>query len=196
MSRHPSCGAAIPTLAALALVSSALTSASPSRAEEAEATLGKAPPPSTIVVAMEPMPTPDTFKWQYETRGPNLVTIGGGAVALGVSYGIAAIVGAASGHLGDSRLFVPVFGPWLDLADRGGCGKAGGTTCDSEAINQFSVVIDGVFQGLGALAILSGFVFPGQREVLTRTRAAAPTVRVAPVQYGRGGVGLAAFASF
>jgi hypothetical protein len=192
MSRRSSAGAAIPTVAALALVASALFFESVSGADEV--TIVGAPPHSTVAV-MEPLPAPDTFKAHYETRAPNLVMIGGGIITLGVSYGIAAIAGATSSRRGDGRLFVPVLGPWLDFADRGGCGT-GSTTCDLERGNKIGLVVDGVFQGIGVLAIVGGFVFRGKREGTTSAVVTASTLQFVPVQYARGGMGFAAIGSF
>ncbi len=60
------------------------------------------------------------------------------------------------------------------------------------------IVIDGVFQGLGVLSVVSGLVFPRTHEVTTTTTAAAtqPGVRITPVEFAHGGLGFAAIGRF
>jgi hypothetical protein len=60
------------------------------------------------------------------------------------------------------------------------------------------IAVDGVFQGLGLLSVVSGLVFQKTHEVTTTTTAAAtqPTVQITPVEYAHGGLGLAAVGRF
>src|SRR5262249_50310317 len=66
-----------------------------------------------------PRPSSRTAETESETWNAPMFTTG--AFVFGASYGSALFVAATSNHQGDSRLWVPVFGPWLDLADRGTC---------------------------------------------------------------------------
>src|SRR5581483_12385885 len=99
---------------------------------------------------------PHTVTAGDERRDPRPVMIGGGAIAFGTSYAMAVVASVISSHQGDSHLTVPIVGPWLDLADRGGCGTAGVMRCDVEQGNKTGVVIDGIFQSVGLLTFVAG----------------------------------------
>jgi hypothetical protein len=178
----------IHTAAALTVVAGTLTIPVTSRADDANSAV---PPP---VVVAQPA-GPDTVQTHTESTGPDGRTIGGGIVTFGISYGIAIGVAAGSGHEGDHHLFVPIVGPWLDLGDRGACPLS--RSCAGETANRALIVVDGVFQAIGVLTVVSGFVFPKTRDVTTTTTGATkPTVEITPVQYAHGGVGLAAVGTF
>jgi hypothetical protein len=59
------------------------------------------------------------------------------------------------------------------------------------------IVADGIFQALGALSVVSGFLFPTTHEVTTTTATttSVPTIRVVP-DCSHGGLGLAALGTF
>lgn len=181
------------TAAALSLVAGTVTSfAATSRADDVSST----PPPGAVVAPAAP-PVSDTAQTRTVSTGPDLWLIGGGLFTLGVSYGVGIAVASNSDHHGDRHLYVPVLGPWLDLGDRGGdCSLSG--SCDRETLNGFLIAADGVFQALGVLSVVGGFVFEPKREVVTTTTTAAskPTVHLTPVEYAHGGLGLAAFGTF
>jgi hypothetical protein len=138
-------------------------------------------------VAVESAPAPDTARARTD---PEVRAIAGGVFTFGISYGFALGVAATSGHQGDSHLYMPIVGPWLDLGDRGSCPHA--ASCNNETAYGALIVADGVLQTLGALLVVSGFAFPTTREVMT----AAPTIQIAPVEYAHGGLGLATFGTF
>jgi hypothetical protein len=115
----------------------------------------------------------------------------GGLVLLGGSYLASVAVAATSTHQGDHYLYLPVAGPWLDLADRGACG-AGTTSCDKETWNKALLVGDGILQGLGALSIVMS-LFTSQRSARATAKA---TVFVKPTALGRGTPGLAVLGTF
>jgi hypothetical protein len=123
----------------------------------------------------------------YEQKSPNSALIGSGALMLGISYGSSVVVAAASGRAGDENLYIPVAGPWMDLTSRGACEPY---CLGNETANKVMLVTDGVFQGVGMLQILGGFLFPETRTV---TRAAG--VHVMPMG-GKGTVGIAAYGAF
>jgi len=192
MSRQISGRAVVSAGMALALGASVLAFASLSPADEVTH-VATTPQP---VAMNSSSAAPDTPKVTYETRGPNLVMIGGGVITFGVSYTMAIVVTVVSNHQGDSHLLVPVVGPWLDFADRGSCGTAGVTRCDVEQGSKIGVAIDGIFQGVGVLTVVGGFVLRQKHETITTTGAPAPSVQVTPVSYAHGGMGLAAIGSF
>jgi hypothetical protein len=172
--------------AALTLGAGTLSIAVTSRADDVS-------PPAPAVA--QPAPQTDTVRTHTESTGPDMRTIGGGIVTFGISYGIAIGVAAGSDHEGDHHLFVPLVGPWLDLGDRGSCPLS--RSCAAETANRALIVVDGVFQAIGVLSVVSGFVFQTTRDVTTTsTSKAEPTLRIEPVQYAHRGLGLAAVGTF
>jgi hypothetical protein len=132
---------------------------------------------------------------QVSQTRPNSAMLTSGAFALGVPYVASIIVGAASSHPGDRNLFIPVAGPWIDLADRH-CEV--GTPCNHEGLYKGLLIADGIFQGLGALQIAGAFLFPETVTVTNTARRPRPRmegVRVAPSSVGSG-YGLAAIGRF
>src|SRR6516162_3853198 len=54
--------------------------------------------------------------------GPNRALISTGLVTFGLAYVPAVIVAGTSSLPADNHLYIPVAGPWLNLADRPACG--------------------------------------------------------------------------
>jgi len=145
------------------------------------------PPPSSSTVVIPPA---QQTVVESDT-GPNPMLVGG-LVGFGASYGAAVIVAATSNHDGDHHLYVPIVGPWLDIANRGNC-PASSTACDSETTNKVLLGIDGVIQGASAIAVVYGLLTPPSRA---ETRVSQKGVHFAPVSYGSGSPGVAAFGAF
>jgi len=103
-----------------------------------------------------------------------------GWISLGIGYG-AAYVSAISlpGEL--SWLFVPVIGPWAEVADK-----------DQDL--RGLIAIDAVFQTVGAGLLIGGIVTAGHR--LVRDDAPVARIQVTPTRLGRNGYGLAVFSVF
>jgi hypothetical protein len=59
-----------------------------------------------------------------------------------------------------------------------------------------SLVIDGVFQGIGILAIAGALALRWPRGAMTADAPAGPQLALAPVPYAHGGMGLAALGTF
>jgi len=164
------------------------------------------PPPSTVVVQPTPAPVGQTtttsaplasnsHEERVEGAAPNRYLLSTGIVLLGVPYLSSVIVAAASSHQGDSHLFVPLAGPWMDMADRGGC--PAGSSCDPEATNKVLLGADGVLQALGALEIIGAFLMPERRMTATmHSTALNADVTFTPAKVGGTGYGLAALATF
>jgi hypothetical protein len=91
---------------------------------------------------------------------PNRRLLLTGSAVLVSSYGASAIVAGASQRKADSKLFLPVVGPWLDLKAR----DCTGETCGKDTVNKALLVGDGALQGLGALTMLLGLVVPESGE--------------------------------
>jgi hypothetical protein len=139
-------------------------------------------------------------KDQVQTTGPNQTLLHSGIWIFVLSYVPAVIVAAESSRSGDKNLYIPVAGPWMDLATRGAC--APNVACNNETVNRVLIVVDGVFQGLAALDFVGAFVFPETRTVTTSSseraqlRLSSPSIRVLPVQVGARAYGLAAVGTF
>lgn len=124
--------------------------------------------------------------------GPNRALLRSGAWTLGLSYVPALVVAIQSSEDADKNLYVPVAGPWMDLATRD-C-----PSCDHETANKVLLVTNGIFQGIGALQIVGSLLFVETRSAaggsLSRT-AKVPPLKVAPARLA-GGYGIAARGTF
>lgn len=121
-----------------------------------------------------------------EERGPNPALLSGGAALFGLPYAGSVMIAAVSGSDADARLYVPVVGPFLDLAARPSCGDYG---CPpGETASRVLLVGNGILQTIGVLQIAGALLFPETRRI-TRT------LRVAPM-LGGGTVGLTASGAF
>ncbi len=146
---------------------------------------------SSAALAQPPAPPPSAVTRDvitYEERMPNGALIGSGLTMFGASYIPSLVVAASSSRAGDTSLYVPVVGPWMDLAQRDS--QCPGSRCFGDAANKVLLVADGIFQGLGALQVLGGFLFP-----TTRTVTQVARVHVLPT-VGSSHVGLTAVGSF
>jgi hypothetical protein len=170
-------------IGAVGAVAAALTWTTASRAQEETVV---AQPPSATVTAPA-AETPETYS------GPNRSLIGTGLVTFGLAYIPAVVVASQSPQSPDHHMYVPVAGPWMNLANRPACG-AEAIACDTETTNKVLIGVDGVFQGIGALTTIVGFFSPErEHEVVTTSK---PSVHITPARMGAGGYGLAAFGNF
>jgi hypothetical protein len=117
-----------------------------------------------------------------------------GLITFGLSYIPALVVAGTSDVSADHHLYVPIVGPWLDLGGRPGCGP-GQISCDAETTNKVLLVFDGIFQGIGAITTVAGFLSPERHEVVSAADSDKPTLHLAPANVASG-YGLAAFGSF
>lgn len=164
----------------------ALSWASPSFAQD---TTVVAEPPAPATVAPAPERTTGY-------SGPNRALIGTGLVTFAASYIPAVVVAGESSLPADHHLYVPLAGPWLDMADRPACGAAN-VACDNETTNKVLLAVDGVFQGIGVLTTVAGFLAPEHDEVVTTSaKSDKPTIHISPAEMGAGGAGLAAFGTW
>lgn len=117
-------------------------------------TLGLVEPAGAAPIGPSNEPVIDTASTRRTLPNrPLLIT---GSILLGGSYGASAIVGGLSDRSADEKLFYPVVGPWMDLADRGCDERA----CSNERLNEVLLIGSGVGQGLGALGILLSVIIP------------------------------------
>jgi hypothetical protein len=127
------------------------------------------------------------------TTGPNRELLHSGIFALGVPYVASVVVAASSDRPEDKHLYIPVAGPWMDLANRSGCGNAGQPSCDKETAYKVLLIGNGILQGVGTLEIFGSFLFPETRTVSAKNER---RFVVTPYYAGRNDFGLSAFARF
>jgi len=143
---------------------------------------------------------PNVTKERVETTGPNRALLHSGVWIFVLSYVPAVIVAAESNRHGDKNLYVPIAGPWMDLAARDRCPSNG--SCKSDTLNKVLIVVDGIFQGLAALDIVGALLFPETRTTTISSsnpdasRPALPLVRILPAQFAANGYGVAAVGTF
>jgi len=149
------------------------------------------PPPPVVVPMANRVPV--TEETEDEWNAPMFTT---GALVFAGSYGASVIVASSSDRQGDDRLYVPVVGPWLDLADRGSC-PVEQQSCDHETTAKVLLVADGVFQAAGVLAMIDGLFVPVHHHVTTQEAIRDyKKVHVAPVSYGQASPGFAVMGHF
>lgn len=131
-----------------------------------------------------------------ETTGPNRAMLHSGIVVLGLSYVPAVIVASTNPRSDDDYLYIPVAGPWLDLAHREPC-----QSCSNESLNKALLVTDGIFQGIGALDVVGSFLFMETRVATSATKTPKrETAKYIPLSitpaYMSGGLGVIAAGNF
>ncbi len=127
------------------------------------------------------------------TTRPNVPLITTGLVTFGLSYVPAVVVAGESSQSADHNLYIPVAGPWLDIANRPGCGAAG-PSCTTETTDKVLIGVDGVFQGVGAVMTVIGLLTP-ETHTVAAAKADKPSIHISPAQVGSG-YGLGAVGSW
>jgi hypothetical protein len=182
MNRHTFAAALVLTASAtagpVAAADDAVAAARPQRPPDVRLAQLEPQGPATVVRPVTPTP-PSIMRTKdvaYEETTPDTGMIGTGVIVLGSTYIASMVVAARLGHEGDRQLYVPVVGPWLDLAKRPEC-ASGRTDCTNETTNKVLLVGDGVLQAVGVLQILGGFAFPETRIVTKSVSfSVSPTV--------------------
>ena len=151
-------------------------------------TSGLPPPQEPAPPPPPPSAAPPPSAVESPDSAPNRAVIGTGLLAIGLWYIPGAVVAARSPIPTDQSLLIPIAGPWLDLSDRPQCGF-GNVSCRVEAGNEVLLVLDGLFQAWGLTTAVVGIFLKEHARV-------TPSVSVTPAKLGRGGYGLAAFATF
>jgi hypothetical protein len=126
---------------------------------------------------------------------PNPVLLTSGGLTLAASYIPALVVAASSDHDGDKWLYVPIAGPWVDLATRG-CGDTVTPTCGVTGFERAALIGTGIIHALGAAQVLAAFTLPQKRLTTTSAQADKPTVQIAPTTFGAHAQGIVAFGTF
>jgi len=133
------------------------------------------------------MPPPGESTTVYQRHRPNTpLLITGGSLLVG-TYATTAAVSGANGPVADRDLYIPIVGPWINIADR---------STDRENNTRDTVLIagSGVLQGVGALMLITSFFVP-ERVPAARISAGNVKMQVAPTA-SMGGGGVGAFGTF
>lgn len=147
------------------------------------------PQPTTVVSA--PTRTVDETTW--EATGPSWPMVGSGLGTFALSYLPVVVVAAESPLNADQNLYIPIVGPWIDFAQRPGCPAVG--SCATDTTDKVLLATDGVFQAIGAITIVDGFLTTAHERRTVQSAALRPKLQVAPAQVGKG-YGLMALGSF
>jgi hypothetical protein len=176
-------------------------------AQPAPAVVPAAPPPSTPVVVnnqapagapgpavVEAPPAAEADTGTYWR--PNRYMLMSGLIVAGAPYIASVSVAATSSNSNDNDLYIPAFGPWLDLGQRGGCPASG--SCAGEVGNKVLLIGDGILQSVGVLEILGAFIFPetGRVSTTVQTGKNGSWVAFSPANMGVGGYGMSAVGQF
>jgi hypothetical protein len=157
-------------------------------------TTAPAPTPVTTVPAIAPTTVVnDNHDTGDEVDYWNAPVFATGALTFGGTYLASVIVAGSSDHQGNNHLYVPVAGPWLDLADRGPNCPALQNNCDSETTAKILLVADGVFQAAGIITMLDGVLAPTHHTRVVTT--AQRDYHIVPTTV-HGNAGLAVFGHF
>ena len=136
------------------------------------------------------LPAPEGTTTQFPINRPLLLT---GTVVFGGTYLASGIDSLASGRQADrNNLGIPIAGPWMDYANRG-CSTPGQCNANETGYKAL-LVLGGIGQGLGALAMVTSLFLP---EKTTRSwyLIGNDSVHAAPAAVGTG-YGLGAVGSF
>ena len=153
------------------------------------------PPPSQVVVqqpAPAPVATTQTTSAPVEREervsgyAPNRFLLTSGLIVFGIPYTASVVSAATSGLDADHHLFVPLVGPWVDLANRPNC-PPGSNACDNETTNKVLLGVDGVFQAIGTIEVVSAFLSPEHKSVTTVPATAyTPKMTLTPSRIASG----------
>lgn len=188
----------IPVLAFASLLIAAPVAAQENPAPTPITPTTPAVPVATTTTTGADTPTADTTAGPTSIQAPDerdVVTVSrkirpnrpwlltGGAILIG-SYVPTAVITATQGRtVEDRNLFIPVVGPWLNLADR----RCDG--CANETTNVGLAIGSGVLQGIGAGMAVMSFFIPEKIEAATIV-AGPVKLMIAPTQVGRNGAGV------
>ena len=123
----------------------------------------------------------------YNKRTPNKAMLITGGFLLVGTYATTAALSAANGPTADKDLFIPVVGPWINLADRD-------TNRPNNTRDTTLIVGSGVLQGVGAVMLVSSFFIP-EKVPTARISAGNVKMQITPTA-GPGAGGLGAVGTF
>lgn len=111
----------------------------------------------TIAIATRDARAQDVVVERREVPvGAGVPWIGAGTVVAAVSTGVALVVATSSTYDKDRLLFIPIFGPWIDLAYRP-------PSSSEENWARAGLVVDGLAQAAGLAMLIVGTVMHHQK---------------------------------
>jgi hypothetical protein len=152
------------------------------------------PPGPLVVVNGAPPAAPEPAGAVRLVTRPNRTRLMTGLIAFGQAYVASIGIAATSVHHGDSNLWIPAIGPWLDLGARPGCPH--NTDCGTETGIRVLLVADGILQTFGVFQIFGAFVWPETIGVPAVTTASGASFSLSPARIGREGYGLCGIGRF
>jgi hypothetical protein len=170
----------------------------------ADGAVAAMPPPSSSPGVVGSGDDGGIVRWPGRTgkeAPPSSMGTGGtlvisGLVTLTLAYAPAFVMANQSTLAIDQRLYAPVAGPWIDLANRPTCGSVA-ISCTNEVANQAMLITDGIVQALGAVELLVGLAtLANDASTTTAKVEEKPGVHVSPAQLGAGSYGLVAVGKF
>ena len=188
-----------------------LAFASVASAQTTVTTTEAAPAPAAVVVQPAPAPVATTTttaavvsdptvarESHTEAYVPNPYLLTTGFILFGGSYIPSVIVarrGAATRRT-SSTLYVPLVGPWVDLANRSGGCPVSNNSCNTETTNKVLLGVDGALQAIGTLEVVWGFLRPVHEDVtVVHATRYTPEIHFEPSNVASG-YGLTAFGRF
>lgn len=156
------------------------------------------PSDDSAVAQQESITTTSTTRTPYgadmpmsRTTYPNRPLLVGSSMLGLAAYVPSAVAGGISDRDEDRYLFIPVAGPWIDLANR----DCNARPCSDEDLNKALIIGSGVVQGISALGVLTSFFVPETHRTLS-TGQVKKQFMVAPGQLGRSAYGMTAVGTF
>ncbi len=143
---------------------------------------------SSATTTLSPPPTGESVVVYNKQRPNKALLITGSAFLVGTYVTTAALAGA-NGPDADKNLYIPVVGPWLNLADRTTANGRAGDTRDTVLIAG-----SGVLQGAGAALLIASFFVP-EKVPAARISAGNVKMQLTPTA-GPGAGGLGAIGTF
>lgn len=125
----------------------------------------------------------------YNKQRPHRPLLITGGLMLAGSYATTAAFAGANGPDGDKDLFIPIAGPWINLANRTCSGE-----CTNETRDTLLIAGSGVLQGVGAALMITSFFVP-EKIPAARIQAGPVKMQVGPTAGAASG-GLGAIGTF
>lgn len=158
---------------------SATTPTSTTTTTSADDSTAAAPTPTPLAA-----PSSGESTVVYNKRRPNKALLITGSALLVGTYVTTAALAGANGPDKDKNLYIPVVGPWLNLADRTTASGRAGDTRDTVLIAG-----SGVLQGAGAALLITSFFVP-EKVPAARISAGNVKMQITPTAApGAGGLG-------
>lgn len=124
----------------------------------------------------------------YQKHTPSKAWLITGGALLAGTYVTTAAVAAGNGSIGDKDLYIPIAGPWIDLASR--------SWSNTRTTDTVLIMGSGILQGVGAGMAVASFFIPEKTAVATIHAKAGPVDMDISPSAGGGLGGLAAVGTF